>query len=426
MTAEEQKKPQSVYRQQAIDFHIKSHHSEDPLQVMSYKGWLTKFSIAILVVLGLSWLFFGSILIETSGIAVAFSSTGQYPVEVSMTGVVDDLKVQVGEKIKKDQLIATMGNPELRAQLRAINAALTSLSGQYKHLVDEVKGEDQKRITALNASIEAKKHKISMLEKDIPIIEEDLRLKENLAKKGLLSSITMEKAKDLLWTKQLDLENTKSELYKDQFELKKEYRQQEIITLEELLRQQTKNKEITESQLQYDKIYSPINGTLLEWLVQPGSHLKTGELIAWLDAGEGKEGIVFYGYVPIEMRKIPKGARVEIELTSVNPQEYGALVGKVIQVNEKPITPELLSLSIHNKALIEQLLQKHSAIIEILIEPQKDPNTPSGYKWTSGKGPAIDLTTGTIAKFKAIVDVESPFNYYFSPWKIIKFFKSEK
>lgn len=419
MNDQESKPVKPLFREVALKHQEKSLHSDESLWVLSYNKWSSRICTFLLVLIGIIWLIWGSIPIETQGLGIAVNAAGLYNLDISMKGVVKTLHVQVGDLVEKGQLVATLYNPELEIQLDGIQKIIKSKQEQLRYLNREVHDENKLRIIAIKANIEAITNKIQILENDIPIIMEDLNQKKLLAAKGLVSSITMEATKDLLWNKESDLEKTKVELSKANALLKKEYREDEIKTLEEVIRRYAKDKAAIEAQLQYARIYSPVKGLLLEWFAKPGSNVDKGNLIARLEIQEeNQRKIVFYGYIPIENKRIVPETPVLIELSNVNSQEYGAMLGRIISVSKKAISPEALTHFIHNSSLIEYLQHKQSAVIEVIIEPELDPRTPSGYRWTSGIGPSIELSSGTLCSFKGRIEEISPLYYFFPLWRL--------
>src|SRR5207244_1592000 len=83
---------------------------------------------------------------------------------------------------------------------------------------------------------------------------------------------------------------------------------------------------------------------------------------------------------------------------SVAPrEEYGFLMGKVRYVAEAPSTPEGMAYTLKNKQLV-QTLSNNAAPLEVVVELERDPATPSGYKWSSSRGPDLKINGGTLTQ----------------------------
>lgn len=420
---EKDQESSSMFRQSAIEYHSGRSQFEHTLQSIQYKKWIILASLAILFIGSLTWFFFGSIPIEAEGIGIAVNVEGLSNIETAFSGVVKNLNVHVGEQIKKGDVIAILYNPEIENQLLSAKQIISSLKKRLKILRDQVEKEKTREKKALLESIEASHFKMQVLEKEIPVLQRDVFNKEDLAIQGLFDSQSLQDSKELLWSKQIDLEKSRANLSHLQFLLKKGYRQEEIDALNEQLLETIKERKILETQLTYKNIYSPVTGTLLEWFIQPNKYVSIGELIARSEIQENeKEGRkVFYGYLPVEIgRRVRLNAEVAIQLTNVKSQEFGAILGNIASVSQYATSPENLSRLINNPDLIDYFLQKNAAITEVIIEPQLDPNTVSGFHWTSGKGPPIHLTSGTLCTFKGLVEEVPPYLYFLPTWWIRK------
>ena len=79
---------------------------------------------------------------------------------------------------------------------------------------------------------------------------------------------------------------------------------------------------------------------------------------------------------------------------TVAPEEFGHIVGDVISVSEYPETPASIENDIN-----ESLAMKFSSkgpVYKVIVKLRRNASSYSGYLWTSGKGPRISVTSGTI------------------------------
>lgn len=432
MAKEEDKKPENedeelVFRPEAMRHFGSSEQFEHNLQVIRYRKWLAQFSVLILVLGCLSWVVFGYIPIEAQGVAIAISDAGLANVETAFNGIVKTLNAQAGDAIKEGDLLVTLHNPELDVRLEMANQTIQSLQHYWDYLHHQISFERIEEKQAILKNIEATDFKIKTLEQEIPILKKDTDNKKKLAALGLYDSISLQQAIELLWSTQTNLEKTKSDLASLKFKLKKEYREDELIALQDQLRQAHQQRMLLETQLRYANIYSPATGTVLNFFVQPDTYITTGELVARLEIASSTQNKIFYGYLPIGLGKtIRLGAQVEMDLTTVKSQEFGSMIGHISEISQYAISKQKLTGMINNPELVNYLVQNNAAVIEVKIEPQSDPTTFSGYKWTSGKGPPIHLTSGTLCVFKGLVEEIRPLSYLLPLWKIKKVFYQVK
>jgi HlyD family secretion protein len=133
-------------------------------------------------------------------------------------------------------------------------------------------------------------------------------------------------------------------------------------------------------------------------VVAPGSALATiarnnrsGETIAliYVPAGEG--------------RRIQRGMRAELVPDTVEREVYGAIVGRVLSVSPLPATREGMRRILRNDQLVDQLLLG-GAVTEVQVALQRDASTPSGFRWSSSRGPERGVGIGTLTGARIVID----------------------
>ena len=93
--------------------------------------------------------------------------------------------------------------------------------------------------------------------------------------------------------------------------------------------------------------------------------------------------------------------------STVQPQEYGFIKGKVTYVSEFPVTQQGMLTSIKNDQLAKNLLAA-GPLFEVHVELDKDEKSYSGFKWTSASGPEITIQEGTSCIGKLTLLEERP------------------
>ncbi len=178
-------------------------------------------------------------------------------------------------------------------------------------------------------------------------------------------------------------------------------------------------------------VRSTLNGYVLELDIAVGNPLQPGSSICdvsgttkniALNAGAGiKEADddeeesfeipsdnVIICYVPAtDGRKIRPGMEVKVYPTTVNKEEYGHMKAVVTKVAEYVTSREMIMNQLGDDALTSQFLQK-GAVVEVTCELEKDPNTISGYKWSSKKGAEVRIDPGTIVTTDTVIEEKPP------------------
>ena len=154
------------------------------------------------------------------------------------------------------------------------------------------------------------------------------------------------------------------------------------------------------------RVVSPIDGQVFEIKVSPGAVLAAGTpVVAMQSEGTGLEAIV---YVPADRGKdIQPGMEVRIEPSSAKREEYGTMIGIVASISEFPVTPEGMAAVLHNDTLAKRFSGK-GAPYAVVVRLQRDATAASGYRWSSGKGPPIRLSTGTLVRAEVTTREQPP------------------
>ena len=156
-------------------------------------------------------------------------------------------------------------------------------------------------------------------------------------------------------------------------------------------------------------IRSPRDGRVVELLASPGDIVNIGDLIISLESDDDE--IVAYVYVPDGPGKqIDPGMRVQLSPSSVDSAQYGYLIGTVERVSEYPVTERGLMQLLSNDQLVQRFLDD-GPILQVIVTIEEDPSTPSGYKWSSPKGPPFELSNGTLATGAVVLDEQRPLDF---------------
>jgi hypothetical protein len=123
------------------------------------------------------------------------------------------------------------------------------------------------------------------------------------------------------------------------------------------------------------------------------------------DTASDLEAVVYLS--PIDGKRVRPGMKILISPTSTRQEESGSILGIVSRVSEFPATPQEMMRTLQNEKLVEAL-SSVSAPIEIRADLTPDPSTKTGYRWSSGKGPAMKIASRTQCHAAVIVEEQSP------------------
>jgi HlyD family secretion protein len=137
---------------------------------------------------------------------------------------------------------------------------------------------------------------------------------------------------------------------------------------------------------------------VLEVMTEKGKLLNRGEPVLSLDlTGQTVQNLVAIIYVPsIHGKKVRPGMEVNVAPSTVPPEKYGMMVGRVTLVSDYPATPKGMLRVLKNDQLVREL-SGGGAPYEVHAELVVDPSTRSSYRWTSSDGPPATIESGTVA-----------------------------
>lgn len=122
-------------------------------------------------------------------------------------------------------------------------------------------------------------------------------------------------------------------------------------------------------------------------------------------------------YVPLSTgRKIRQGMDVNIMPSSINLQETGYLLGRVVAVGRYGISEEEMQLKLKDDMLVQSFRSQGimEPVIEVEIQLSRDENTKSGYAWSNKKGSEVSLSDYTMVRAEIITKSITPFRKFIS------------
>jgi pyruvate/2-oxoglutarate dehydrogenase complex dihydrolipoamide acyltransferase (E2) component len=155
-------------------------------------------------------------------------------------------------------------------------------------------------------------------------------------------------------------------------------------------------------------VVSPYRGKVLELLVNPGQLVSVGAGILNLEESANPlEVVVFF---PASVGKqVRTGMKAEVAPSSYSPQQYGYMVASVDYVAPFLSSAPGMMRLLQNQNLVQLFLnQAGGSPIEVHLGLTPDTRTPSGYLWSSSKGPDTTVTAGTLASVSVAVSQQRP------------------
>jgi HlyD family secretion protein len=370
------------------------------MQVTDPQGWLALVACALVVATAAAWGFLGRVptKVEASGI---FLYTGGLADIVALgQGQISALEVEVGDAVTKGQVVAEIAQPELAEQIKAAKARLEELKANYERAKAQggrdvslrllASEEQRKNLASAAAAADARTREL----------RDRLESQDRLLEKGLITKETVESTREALRSSELAAESVQSNVQRLMVDDFSAERANEVSLTGETMQVQEAQRQIDllESRFrQNSRVVSTYEGRVIEVRAMLGDVVAPGKPLASVELTGDKASIEALLYVDSRQGKtVRPGMVVELAPSMVKKERFGLLLGRVRNVESFPSTRQGMMRTLHNEQLVDAFLaETNGPPIGIRAELAPQPGTPSGYRWTSGAGPDVVLTSGT-------------------------------
>lgn len=400
-----------IFRKVALDRLASPEQLDQLMQVTTPKGWIALGTLGALLVAAVAWSIVGTIPERIPGQAILLRS-GMFQVVSQSGGRVIDLPFKVGDMISEGQAVARLDQPVLSEQIRQARMRVASLDSQYARNAQLLERSAGLRIAA---TAQRRADLLATMRADDVIVanlRERAHSEDRLVKQGLLTRGT------LLATEQ-ELEQARAKVRAGanqitdldvqtlQAQTQAEHEQQAAGTQRLQARQELARLE--SDMAMQSAVTSAYSGRVVEMMVEQGGIVSPGAPILTVSlAGRTIADLQAVAYVPsIHGKKIKAGMTIQIAPTTVKPEEYGYLLGRVTYVSDFPATPQGMQRVLKNPTLV-QALSGSDAPYEVHADLLPDPVSVSQYRWTSSQGPPMRIQSGTLATAAIVVTRRRP------------------
>ncbi len=382
------------------------------IRVTSPKGWIALLTITIALGVGVTWSFFGNVKTKLNVVGVLLGGEIHEVVATSQ-GQLINLNVNIGDIINEDDVIATIEQPELFQQIEEVKASLKEREFDLRQLLSygnkdmRLQGE---LIQQQRSSIELQ---IQSGNKKLEFLKNQLETEKALLSQGLITKTQAVNTEQQIEGVKNSIESLKSQMMQtssQKLNLGFDLQQKININKQRIAETQRRLNQLEERYDIQTNIRSSYSGEVVEVLTDAGVIVGQGTPLFKLKnqnhvAGDKLRGVL---YIPSQDgKKIKEGMEALVVPSTVQPQEYGFMKGKVTYVSDFPITKKGMMMTVKNDQLVQGLLAM-GALFEVYVEFEVDEEAYSGFKWTSAKGPQIAINEGTSCMGKITVKSEPP------------------
>jgi HlyD family secretion protein len=398
-----------IFRKVALERLSSPEQLDQLVQVTDPRGWLALTGLGALLLAAVGWGIWGSIPTESQGEGILLRQGGVAALVSAGSGQVEEILVSVGDVIEKGQPVAKIRQDSQLRQIRDNTSKLAVLRGEYAAAVHTA--EEQKRLRARDLAQQRAnlERSIEAAEKDVALLRERVDAEQSLLNDGLITKQAFVTTQQALNAKRDELAGHRLDL--NGLDLKRLEADQQLDQQLEARQAAIRDLDIATGELKAQlgenvNVLSPYAGRVLEILADRGAVVSPGAPVLNIEVlSQDLRAVLF---VPAsEGKKVQKGMPVRIAPSTVKREEFGTMLGKVIWVAEFPSTSRGMTRLLGNEALVTKLMEQGPPI-QVDVALERDPATPTGYRWSSSRGPDLKISSGTLAAGDVVVKADRP------------------
>lgn len=372
---------------------------------------------ALLAVTGLTvaavvWSGFVHVPVRVDGNGVFLDSSGELlqPVRTPMDGIVEAVLVHEGDYVSVGQVVARMRLPERLNALSKSERDLASLNRKYRETEALLAAEQASETKTRTERRKALTGRIENLEKRLAWQRDLEQAQVKLLELGVTTRSRVYEVKAATQQAAEQLAGARNELYALDAEPQATAGRHERERLALGFQIEQLTSEITALKAEIARgteLRSPVSGTVAELSAERNGLVTANQPVLSVIPATASGKIEAVTYVSMSDGKLVQvGDEVLIRPSSLPSREQGRVRGTVMEVSEAPITDRALTRILGNAALVQQA-SGGGAPFAVRIALHRDPDTPSGYAWTSGEGPDMRLTPGTPTSSRITIERET-------------------
>ena len=402
--------PEKIFRVAAMEQLSSPEQLDQLIDVTRPADWAGALVIWISLAAVMTWSVVGRIPTRAGGEGLLVSDAGSVVDATSaVAGRLASVDAAIGDRVAKGQIIARIVQTDAEQRYLDDAEVLKDREREQNELAAAIKRELEIKAADVAAQKSGLEQSIEAAQQHAAYLANAIAGVEPLNAKGLVTRRELEELRaDRAATKER-ITGSQNEIQRLGGQLRETESQRELDKLASQFKVNEARRQMEElaGALERDsRLMSPIDGQVFEIKVSPGGVLAAGTPVVAIEPeGTSLEAIV---YIPADRGKnIQPGMEVRIEPTTAKREEFGTMVGKVATISEFPVTPEGMSAVLHNDALVKRFSQA-GAPYAVHVRLQRDATAFSGYHWSSGSGPPIRLSTGTLARAEVTTAEQPP------------------
>lgn len=361
----------SLFRKAALDKLASPERLDVLMQVTSPKGWIALLTIAVLLAGVVAWSVLGTLPERIEGQGMLTGEGGLRQIRSSGDGRLTQLNLAINQMVTPDQVVGEISAVTMD---ETVNSAQADYNAQLQAHQTALSAE---RIQVSNIQIQRDRAQANVTKAQANLAQR----RENLtAGIGTANQVRAAEAEVDSYMKEVAS-------YEQQIRTVNEQGRMRLINLQRLQQQVSSTKATVAARA---TISSTVTGKVVSVSKQVGDLVTAGELIAEVESGDSEAPTLeIVAFVSSQTgQRVRAGHPAQITVNGVPREEFGFLRGSVKSVSQYPESPASIARVMGDGRISE-------ASYRVVIDPTRDPATPTGYAWSTGQGPNAQIAGGT-------------------------------
>lgn len=401
-----------LFRKKAMERLSSPEQLDTLLHITSPGGWVGLAAAGFCILTALIWGIYGSIPFKVSGQGLLMNQGGIFTVQSEAGGIVDNIYVKRQDSVLRGQTLSILSQPDLESELQGFRGKLADLHKKYGYVKKYGNEESREKLISLKIRKTTIEFGINSYTERIKRLKKQVEDQKYLYKQGLITKSTLfstmnqfDDAKTEVMNDRVELKNISSQIVSIQNGVKLQ-----LMDIQDQIDDMENQISTQETKLLVSSIIkSPYSGIVIGLnlkkgaVITPGADLMTVrvtddlpfslEVVSFFNAGRGK--------------KIHPGMTIQISPGNIDADRYGYALSIVTYVSEFPASAGGMQEILQNNDMVRDMLAA-GPLVEVHSVMVPDSSTPSGFKWTSAKGPPARIQAGTYCYASAVVETRSP------------------
>ncbi len=384
------------------------------LKITRPRYWISLSALGLLTLVTIFWGVFGSIPQKIDGLGEIISGKGLHGIIALYPGGVEQVNFDLGEKVKKSDILLHLFQPQLKHQLVELEEEMAVLLLQDSLFQIRAERDYPNKMRFYTLEEERLKKELNHLEDQISFLELKMKQQQDLWNKGLATRenyIDVRTQLSEVHSKHIQTEQMikTNELDKTSWSYERSNQMEDYHGQIQIL-----SKKISNLQDEYDRqtiIKSPVDGIIVDKSATSGDFVNAGSRLMVVEDIENEKNHLLDLFIPFNSNAVVEpGMQAMVEPFTVNHNLYGWLLGVVVEVNHFVSNTNSMIDELNNPDLVS-LIQKEGPTYRVKISLLPDSSTKSGFKWSNKKGPPYAINTGTLCSASIVVKKKAPIDY---------------